>query len=260
VRPALAYEWIRATTTRGPFLLMAAGIVVGILTAWALGSMISSLFSLDSPGLRTEAVSLAATRSPAILVCCGLIGVFAFSQETRHGTLLQAGLGIPRRGVLFAAKVVVTLSTCIVFAVLCTGSALVTALSSVRGATLADVDPAVLLRCVLLAAGWSLLGVGLGAVLPRMAAVLVLLVGSAIVEPLLGQLLSVVHVGGLGPLSGFLPFSAGSSLLALPASELGAAVGETGSRLSPLLGGCVFAVYVGVVLVVGWRSIRHRVI
>jgi len=93
----MRYEWVRLTTTRGFHVLTAATILVSVLVNWAMSLMISNMAPEMTDQSAGEAATLAATRSPLVLLAAGLLGVFSFGQEKRYGTLSLALLAIPQQ-------------------------------------------------------------------------------------------------------------------------------------------------------------------
>jgi hypothetical protein len=105
------------------------------------------------------------------------------------------------------------------------------------------------------AVGWAVIGLCLTAVLPRGAAIALVVAGPFIVEPLLGQLLSNFAIGGLTAAS-FLPYAASTAPMSVGGQVTGDLILESTNRLDPGLGAVVFAGYILVAVLVGWRSFR----
>ena len=242
----MRYEWVRLTTTRGFHVLTAATILVSILVSWAISLMISNMAPEMTAQAAGEAATLAATRSPLVLLAAGLLGIFSFGQERRYGTL-------PQRGTLFAAKLAMTLWVTTTWTTASMVMSVIVSNVVLSSHNLLECDPPVLIGCLVLANGWALLGIGAGLLLPRTGAVASLVAGSALVEPLLGQLVARLELWGTSA-AAFLPFRAGSSLISFADPALTAIVAETAPRLPAIGGGTLFFLYVAVLLGAGYRK------
>ncbi|MDQ0210551.1 hypothetical protein BMF89_12880 [Arthrobacter sp. SRS-W-1-2016] len=253
MRDAIHYEWVRLTTTRGFHVLTAATILVSVLFSWAISLMIANMAPEMTTQAAGEAATVAATRSPLVLLAAGLLGIFSFGQEKRYGTLCLALLAMPQRSALFAAKVVMTLLVTTTWTTASTLMSVIVSNAVLGSSNLLESDPAVLVGCLVLANGWALLGIGAGLLLPRTGAVALLVAGSALVEPLLGQLVERIEIWGTSA-AAFLPFRAGSSLIGFADPALGAIVAETFPRLPALAGGGLFFLYVAVLLAASYRK------
>ena len=87
MRDAVRYEWVRLTTTRGLHILTAVTIFVSVLVGWAVSVMIANMAPEMTAQAAGEAATVAATRSPLVLLAAALLGIFSFGQEKRYGTL-----------------------------------------------------------------------------------------------------------------------------------------------------------------------------
>jgi len=248
----MRYERVRLTTTRGCHILTTAIISVSVLVSWAMSLMIANMAPDMTAEAAGEAATLAATRSPLVLLAGGLLGVFSFGQEKRYGTLCLALLAVPQRGMLFTAKLVMTLSVTTIWTMVSMVVSVMVSNFVLGSPNLFECDPPVLIGCLILANGWALLGMGAGLLLPRTGAVVLLVAGSALVEPLLGQLVERIDLWGT-PAAAFLPFRAGASLIRFSDPALAAIVGETAAHLPAVTGGGVFFLYVAALLLAGYR-------
>ncbi|MCX2747736.1 hypothetical protein OOZ51_07885 [Arthrobacter sp. MI7-26] len=253
MRDAVRYERVRLTTTRGFHILTAMTILVSVLVSWAMSVMIANMAPEMTAQAAGEAATVAATRSPLVLLAPGLLGIFSFGQEKRYGTLAMALLAIPQRGTLFAAKLVMTLLTATTWTTVSMMMSVIVSNAVLGSSNLFESDPPVLIGCLILANGWALLGIGVGLLLPRTGAVAMLVAGSALVEPLLGQLVERTELWGTSA-AAFLPFRAGSSLISFADPALATVVAETAPRLPALTGGGVFFLYVGALLLAGYKK------
>ena len=132
----------------------------------------------------------------------GTLGVQIIGQEYRFNTIRPTFTAAPKRiHVLFAKLIVVTLAAAAMSAVMLAVSALI-------GKVMLDpfqidsVDVRVIWATLLFAAGWTMYGMGLGAILRQpIAAIVILLVQGLIAEPLLAT-----QIHALGP---WMPFQNG---------------------------------------------------
>lgn len=132
----------------------------------------------------------------------GTLGVQVIGQEYRFNTIRPTFTAAPRRLRVLAAKlVVVTISAAVV-------SAIMLAVCAVIGSVMLDrfeidsTDQRVVWATMLFAMGWTMYGMGLGAVLRQpIAAIVILLVQGLIAEPLLA-----INIKALGP---WVPFQNG---------------------------------------------------
>jgi hypothetical protein len=149
----MRYEWIRLTTTRG-FLVLAATAVLGsALVSWAMTLMIVNVAPELTTESSVEAATLAATRSPFLLLAAGLLGAFSFGQDRRHGTQFHALLATPNRQVLFTAKTAMTLLVTTAWTLTSLAGAVAVSNLVLDSGNLLQSDPGVMLGCLLLANG-----------------------------------------------------------------------------------------------------------
>ena len=261
MKAALAYEWVRFSSTRSVWIMLALAIAGSAAFSWAMATMMTTTAQLSSAAGVADAATIAATRSPLAPAVAGVLGVMAFGQETRHRTLLLAILVVPRRRILYAAKALITAAVAAGLCVLCLGAGLGAAYAASTGGELAPAGPdvGVLAGYLGQTLGWALLGLGIGAVLPQLAGILVMLLGSSLVEPLIGRFAAGVSIPGVGDLANMLPFAAGASLVATESSNLSASVlaAEPGG-LVPAAGAAVFAAYVAATLLAGLARFRRQ--
>lgn len=146
-----------------------------------------------------------------------LLGTLATTVEFRHQTLTPTFLATPRRGVVLAAKYVVLVVFGAVFglgglvASVGVGAPILAATDHTTG--LGDPDTWLLLsRIVLAMAIWSIIGVGLGALIPsQVAAIVIVLAFTQFVEPIL-RLVSSFWDWTAG-IAQYLPGAAGDALV-----------------------------------------------
>jgi hypothetical protein len=146
-----------------------------------------------------------------------LFGALLATTEWRHGTLTPTVLAQPRRGIVLAAKAIVAAAMGVVYGVVgLVGSVgLGAPVLAALGEPTALGEPeviAVLLRTLLATALWSLLGLGLGALLTsQIAAIVIVLAFTQFVEPILRLVASVWEWSA--SIGRFLPGSATDALV-----------------------------------------------
>jgi ABC-2 type transport system permease protein len=152
---------------------------------------------------------------PFMAVFMGIIGVFAFGHEYRHGTILATLTAVPRRSALVPAKCIVlagwSLAAAAVSVVVNWAVARVIAGQSL---TVTD-DPAgpALLGYLGYVVLWALLGLGLGSLLRNLpAAIVILLVVPLVVEPLISALALLPALEPIRDYVYYLPFTAGNAM------------------------------------------------
>lgn len=250
----MRYEWIRLTTTRG-FLVLAATAVLGsALVSWAMTLMIVNVAPELTTESSVEAATLAATRSPFLLLAAGLLGAFSFGQDRRHGTQFYALLATPNRQVLFTAKTATTLLVTTAWTLTSLAGAVAVSNLVLDSGDLLQSDPGVMLGCLLLANGWALAGIAAGVLLTRTGAVALLVAGSTLIEPLLGQLLGRIEIWGTSG-AAYLPFTAGSALISFVDPDFAMVLSETAPRLPLWAGAAVFFIYIAVALGAAFRRV-----
>ncbi|MHC6221763.1 ABC transporter permease [Arthrobacter sp. MMS24-S77] len=243
ITPAMRYEWVRLTTTKGLLLLTAVVVLGALVISWAMTMMMAAAAPDMTDAAATEAATVAATRTPFLLLAAGLLGAFAFGQEKRHGTLTHALLATPDRTSLFTAKVCTTLAVTTAWAVVTVPAAVVVSNLVLNTGHLFQSDPRVLAGFLALANLWALAGTAAGILLTRTGAIIFLIAGSTMLEPLLGQLLGRIELWGTSG-AAFLPFTAGAALISFEDPGFAVVLAETAPRLPALAGAAVFLTYI----------------
>ncbi len=194
-----------------------------------------------------------------------VIGVLSIGQEFRHKTISGTFLATPRRGRVVAAKVVALV-------VIASTNALAHILGClVGGGVLLAINDLplfpepvelgrTLLLILLVLALWSLIGLGIGVLIPNQVAALIIAVAAAwIVEPLLGFGLTLVDGGDA--LARFFPSQATSATLDLFTGiepGLASALGAADDPLRWWVAALVLFAYAAVMTVIGWVLTRSR--
>jgi ABC-2 type transport system permease protein len=214
-------EFLKLRTVRTPLLLLAAAQLVVL-------AGVSGLFVSGADPADPETALRAIGHAGLVSIFSLVLGIIGLAGEYRHKTITDTYLGIPRRGRVVAAKLLVYAAA---GAVLGLVSALVATAATAgwlagKGGSLDLSDAAVwrtLAGCVVWNAGFGAIGVGLGALVRNLVgAVAVALAWMALIEGIVGQL--------VGDLDRWLPFNSGLALENVPAP---------GIELLPQWGGAV---------------------
>jgi ABC-type transport system involved in multi-copper enzyme maturation permease subunit len=239
VKALLDAELLKMRSTRATALLVLATLVLAVLTvATTVPGVIeeNAWISLDDPDLLANVVG---NGFGAPLVLMTLLGVLAFTQEFRYGTITSTYLGEPRRTRVLVAKglslalasIVITIMTLAV-SVAC-GIALIRSQDgnvTVTGQFWQTVGAGFVVM-----AAYGVVGVAVGALVPnQIAAVVGVLIWMLAVEQMVIPLFPEV--------GRWMPFAAASSLM-----QVGSSYGDT--LLSVAMGGLVLLGYTAVTVV-----------
>ncbi|MEQ4205359.1 ABC transporter permease [Actinopolymorpha sp. B17G11] len=212
---ALRFEWVRMRTLRSTYWLTG----LALLLSAAVAGIIAWVMRDDPIDAGQAGVILtggtAFSPLPFTAVFMGIIGVFAFGHEYRHGTILSTLTAAPRRTALVVAKCVVLAVWSFVAAAVSVGLNWTVA-RALAGQSLPVTDdpagPALIgyLGYVVL---WALLGLGLGSLLRNLpAAIVILLVVPLVVEPLISALALLPALESIRDFVYYLPFTAGNAM------------------------------------------------
>ncbi|XAS72358.1 ABC transporter permease [Micrococcaceae bacterium Sec5.1] len=243
MKAAMRYEWVRLTTTKGFLVLSAMAFAGAVVVSWAMTMMMVAAAPEMTDAAAIEAAAVAATRTPFLLLAAGLLGAFSFAQEKRHGTLIHALLAVPNRRTLYTAKICITMLITTLWAVVTVPIAVAVSNLVLNTGHPFQSDPRVLLGFVALANLWALTGIAAGILLSRTGAIIFLIAGSTMIEPLLGQLLARIDILGTSG-AAYLPFTAGAALISFEEPGFAAVLAETAPRLPALAGAVVFLAYI----------------
>jgi len=239
VKALLDAELLKMRSTRATALLVLATLVLAVLTvATTVPGVIeeNAWISLDDPDLLANVVG---NGFGAPLVLMTLLGVLAFTQEFRYGTITSTYLGEPRRTRVLVAKglslalasIVITIMTLAV-SVAC-GIALIRSQDgnvTVTGQFWQTVGAGFVVM-----AAYGVVGVAVGALVPnQIAAVVGVLIWMLAVEQMVIPLFPEV--------GRWMPFAAASSLM-----QVGSSYGD--KLLSVAMGGLVLLGYTAVTVV-----------
>jgi ABC-2 type transport system permease protein len=259
---ALRYEWARLRTLRSTWWLLVFALLLNGLIAYAIARSIPPDDPLDTQivtALLTGGAGVAPLAFPAVLM--GVVGIFAFGHEYRHGLIRTTLTVIPRRGTLLAAKVIITALWSALVAVLSLAVAYAVGWFELRDrwtSVLLSQGPSerVLVGFVALVVLTALLGLGLAGLFRNVpAALVVLLVTPLVVEPVVTGLLTLNALESVRALGPYLPFSAAQRMLALTREPLAEGLA---TPLTPLGGGLTFLGYVAAITALTGVLLRKR--
>jgi ABC-2 type transport system permease protein len=236
-------EFRKLTTTRSVWGLLAGVVVLTGLGAW--GTLLGPN-TVAGAALATLPLFIAAV--VAVTVMSVVLGVRAYTDEARHGSIVPTLLATPERRRVVAAKLVVVAGTAAVFAVVASAvaagfgmiwfAAHGIALSAGVGALALVVG-----KIVLVAMAWSMIGLGVGlAVGHQVAAIVGSLIYLLVVEDLVGALLPGV--------AKFLPSNAADSAVGMWASDA--------NLLAPVAGALLLAAWITAFVLAGTTRLQHR--
>jgi len=276
VRGALAQEWVRLRTVRSTWLLSAGSVAVTLLAAVALtltagtstaGRIAATTGSAPAVARGDQesfAAVLAATAQLTPLLM-GLLGVFAFGHEYRHGTIRSTLTSVPRRPAVATAKfigvalwgagvgIVCVAASALVLAVI-GGGRFAPGVGFTGGAT-ERVAAGTVLYVVLIA----LLGLGFGWLFRNIpAAVSLLFVLPLVAEPIVRAILSIKALHAVAGIGRFLPFGAGGQLYAYSTRVDPRVPAAFRNDLTPLAGGLTLATVTAVLLVAAFVLFQRR--
>jgi len=263
MRHALAYEWIRLRTVASTWWIVGVALVVTPLTCWAFAALILQVMSeQQTPVAVTEVLVVLLTKSPFPFLAAGLLGVFATAGEYRHGTIRATLLTTPRRGVALLAKAIVVAlaGAAIAVASLLLCWAVILLYLPGRLQLRAPFDPVGRAQIgeVILVVGWALIGLALGAAIrSQTGAILALMAGPYVVEPLLRAGLGSSSLTWVAGAANYLPFIAGNAMVGM-GSDTPSTLLATGSGVTPLVGGLTFVVFVALLLTCAQQLFQRR--
>jgi ABC-2 type transport system permease protein len=225
---ALRHEWLRLRSLRTTWLLLFAAMISNGLIALAVTTdMHNGTRSPADPENIVSVLTGASGVAPASITAllAGVLGALAGGQDYRHRTLHATLLAVPRRGVLFSAKLTVVTTWAVLFVgtSFATSYAVAVARLGRNWASTSLSDPSVhrpLLGYLALTVLTAWLGAGLAGIFRRVsAAAFVLVALPLLVEPGVIWLLRR-HTGSwVDTLADHLPFTAGQQMINLPGGD-----------------------------------------
>jgi ABC-type transport system involved in multi-copper enzyme maturation permease subunit len=256
LRGALASEWTKLRSVRSTYWTLFTLVVVGVgldgLVTWASDNAITSGHQGISPGFDATAHSLIVFGifGPLVLM---VLGVMTMTAEYTTGMIRTSLAMMPRRGVVFAAKLIVFAAVAVVvslvtaFIAFFLGQAILS--NTGNAATLSQ--PHVLRAIIgvaLYVALIALIGYGLGATIRHTAGAIAAVVGLAFALPLITQALPQDWIDDI---TRWLPTTAADAVL----RTTGGAQPHQFSAWPQL---AVTAGYAAVLLIVGAIMFRKR--
>jgi ABC-2 type transport system permease protein len=254
---ALRYESVRVRTVGSTYWTLLIGLLLcGLI---ALGFGIDTQETSVPPAVATLLLTAGGESLPfsVLGLAVSLIGILSTGHEYRYGTIYPTLTAIPRRSALLAAKVLIIASLSAAAAV--TAIAVCWLVGTVtRGEPLPLADepiPVVLAGHVILVMLYAVLGVALGQLTRSIpAAIVIVLVMPLVIEPVISALPELDVLSWLRDIVPYLPFTAGMQLLTAGLS----AAGQAGDSLGRWGGGAVFAIFISVLLAIGWLLFERR--
>ena len=242
MKHAMRSEFRKLMTTRTVWGLLAGVVVLTGLGAWG-----TLLGPNTVAGARLETLPLFIAALVAVTVMAVVLGVRAYTDEARHGSIVPTLLATPDRRRVVAAKLIVLAGTATVFALVASVVAAVFGVIwfAVEGIALTVGWGALLVlvgKVILIAIAWSMIGLGVGLIVShQVAAIVGVLIYLLVVEDLISTL---AH--GVGK---FLPSNAADAAVGLwPESDL----------LAPLAGAALLITWVAAFVVAGASRLQHR--
>ena len=262
---ALRYEWARITTIRSTWWITALALLLSFGFSWLIGHGLASERQAEGLSAGSAAVITqgASTGFAPVLVAylMGLIGVFSFGHEYRHGMIRATLTAAPRRGQVLAAKVAVVIGWSFVVALLCLALGVLAGELTLgdRGFSFTDGDlPRVLLGYVAYVVLFTVVGLAVAAIVRSQAAALgLLLLLPLVVENVLRLVISLPSAfDSIEWVVRYFPFDAGTQMLVLFPVSADGPIGPP--PLAPLPGGTTFTVFTVALLATGGVLFHKR--
>jgi ABC-2 type transport system permease protein len=257
LRGALASEWTKLRSVRSTYWTLLALIVVGVgldaLASWAFDNAVTQRGRVVGPGFDATKHSLVVFGlfGPLVLM---VLGVMTITSEYSTGMIRTSLTSMPRRGVVFAAKLIdftvvgVVVSLITAFIAFFLGQALMS--STGHSATLSQPN---VLRAIIGVALYvvliALIGYGFGAIIRHTAGAIASVVGLAFVLPLVTQALPQDWINDI---TRWLPSTAADAILSTNAASAG------GNEFSAWTQLAVTAGYAAILLIIGALLFRKR--
>jgi ABC-type transport system involved in multi-copper enzyme maturation permease subunit len=242
VNKLIRSEWIKLRSLRTTWILA----VLAVLTAMAITGAATG--SVKAGTSVFERIDLLLTPAPLLVrLFIIVLGIMAFSNEYRYGTIIPSLAAAPIRGELFAAKLIVLGAFGLVLGAVVTVAATATGLAvlSIIGQPVSVFDGEIP-RAIIGTVGFY----GICAIVGVAAGVLVRQPTIAIGILMPWALFGEKAVGSFLPnLASYLPFTAGAQLYA---------VTTEGAPLDPGAGAALFLTWTALVIVVGMVLFQRR--
>lgn len=255
---ALRFEWTRLTTLRSTYWLVG----IGVLAAAAIPVIFG--FAAGDEELIPEFVAVAVNGGasfgiPFLAVFMAVIGIFATGHEYRHGTIQPTLTALPQRSRLILAKILVVSAATIAVTLVSmavNAGVLMIFFGEIPG--LFD-DPvrSALLGYMVYTLVYTLVGLGLGLLFRGVpSALVVIFLMPLIIENVIVGLSTVPALDWLVPVVKFLPFTAGSLLMAVGSTDL--EMGTNFGFFDRWGSGGVFAVFAAIIMAAAWTLFKKR--
>ncbi len=252
---ALRYETVRVRTIGSTYWTLIIGLLLCGLIAFGFG--MDSRGTELPPAVATLLLTGGGESLPFIVLGLpvALIGVLSTAHEYRYKTIFPTLTAIPRRSLVLAAKIVIVAAVASAAAlasiVLCWSIASVALGQPLPLA--AEPIPVVLSGYVLLTILYGVLGVALGQLTRAIpTATVIILVCPLIIEPVISTLSGLDALSWVSDALPYLPFGAGMRLLSAGLTP------QSAELLGRWEGGAVFAVFVAILLGLGWFLLERR--
>lgn len=265
---ALRYEYVRLRTIRSTYWLLGFALLFQTTLSVVLAIVIARSDSFDQDPFEIIAtIGASAGFAPLFIAyIIGMIGVFTFGHEYRHGMIRATLAAVPNRTHVFLAKVISTTLVSIFVSLLCIVVAMVTVLAFGLDRPAASDFVNMTVGTTLFTVLFSLSGLAYAAITRNQtAAVALLLLVPSLVETIIRAIILAIkgasenpgEDGGIVSLLRFLPYDAGGRLYTRASlDDLLSFLGYT--PFGPVGGGTVMAVFVGILLVIGYVLFRRR--
>ena len=251
MKALLDAELLKLRSTRATALLVLATLVLVVLTiATTVPGVIeeNSALSLDDPALLASVVGNG-FGAPQVMMT--LLGVLAFTQEFRYGTVTSTYLGEPRRTRVFVAKGLSLALASVVITTLTLAVTIPLSVALIRsqdgGVTVGAQFWQTVAAGFVVIAAYGVIGVAIGALIPnQIAAVVGVLIWMTAVEQMV--------IPYLPEVGRWMPFAAANSLM-----QLAPLYGfDHGQLLSVASGGLVLAGYTAAAVGLALRITPRR--
>ena len=255
---ALRYEWMRIHTIRSTYWLTGLGILITAGIAFIIALVTRN--DPTTPEIVSNVLLGGGEFATFIPIFTAIMGVLAVGHEYRYGTIQPTLTAVPQRSRLLTAKLVVV--AVVTLAVVAVSLLINTIIGTIFWGELPDLgmDPLneVIPGYFVMVLLWAILGIALAQLFRGVpSAIVVLLVTPLIVEGLITGLATIPALDWLVPVVKFLPFTAGSRLIATGSFETGPD-GPDFELFDRWVSGGVFAVFIAIILAVAWYRFQTR--
>ena len=257
---ALRYEWVRIATIRSTWWLTAIAAVSAFGVSLLIANGLKAAADLSGAALPASSAAVitqgSSTGFAPLLVAflMGLVGVFSFGHEYRHGMIRATLTAVPQRWQVLVAKVAVVVAWSGAVATGCLALGVVAgelAIGDTGFSAGAEEVPRVMVGYVLYTVLFTLVGLAIAMVIRHQAGALGLLfLLPLVVEGIIRLVITLPSAfDDIEGVVRYLPFEAGSQMLVLFPLNANLPLGPP--PLDPLPGGLTFATFTAVVIAVG---------